>query len=364
MIALLEFMAAFFSVAVILVLLGPVARRIGLLDHPGGRKDHADPTPVHGGLAIAIGTILPALAIGSIDPPLLGLGVAAAILLIVGVADDLYDIRWYWRVLAQVVAALAIVFIGDVKVEYIGPVFGLGRTDLGELAVPFTVLATLGLINALNMCDGIDGLAGAMAFWALVMLVCAAMYAGNVELTNGLIVMAGAVAAFLAFNMRIPGRRRARVFLGNSGSAYLGLVMAWAVFRLTQNPGHPVSPVLAPFLIAPPVIDCLVLMFRRVLRRRSPFVADRTHIHHILLDGGVTVTGTVLILSAISLTLGLLAGLALMADVPQPLFIFAYLAITAAYFAWSTDPARASRQVRRLVQGASPSAATAEPAVD
>jgi UDP-GlcNAc:undecaprenyl-phosphate GlcNAc-1-phosphate transferase len=340
---------AFVAVALLIYFLDPVARRFGLVDKPGGRKDHHAPTPVTGGLAIAIGTIVPGLLIAQVDPPLIGLGVAALILITVGVFDDLYDIRWYYRILAQVLAALCIVYIGGVNVEYIGPAFGLSRGALGDLAVPFTVLATIGLINALNMLDGIDGLAGAMAFCALVMLTVAAMYAGNQELTNGLAVMAGAVAAFLAFNMRTPWRRSAKVFLGNSGSAYLGLVMAWAVFRLTQNPGHPVSPVLAPFLIAPPVIDCLVLLARRIMHRKSPFAADRTHIHHLMLDGGFTVTGVVLTLSAVSLALGLGAGLALKADVPQPLFIVTYLAMTAGYFAWSANPDRASAGLRKLI---------------
>jgi UDP-GlcNAc:undecaprenyl-phosphate GlcNAc-1-phosphate transferase len=344
------FFAAFGLTSLFVYLFNPLARRLRLLDYPGGRKDHADPTPVTGGLAIAAGTIVPALLVGEPSPSLMGLAVGALILLTVGVLDDLHDIRWYYRLLAQLAAALAIVFIGHVQVESIGPVFGFDRTQLGELSIPFTVLATIGLINALNMCDGVDGLAGAMAFCALIMLVAAAAYAGNTALTHGLIVLAGAVAAFLYFNLRTPWQSRAQIFLGNSGSAYLGLVIAWAAFRLTQNWGHPVSPVLAPFLIAPPVIDCLVLMLRRIMHRRSPFSADRHHMHHLMLDGGLSVTGVVAVLSAISLALGLGAAIALKVKVPQPMFLLTYLAIGAAYFVWSANPAFAARSVRRLVR--------------
>jgi UDP-GlcNAc:undecaprenyl-phosphate GlcNAc-1-phosphate transferase len=351
------FFAAFGLTSLFVYIFNPLARRFGLFDHPGGRKDHADPTPVTGGLAIAAGTILPALLVGAPSSSLIGLAVAAAILLTVGVLDDLHDVRWYYRVLAQVAAALAIVVIGHVQVASVGPVFGFHRMELGELSIPFTVLATVGLINALNMCDGIDGLAGSMAFFALVMLAGAAAYAGNIELTDGLCVMAGAVAAFLSFNLRLPWQPRAKIFLGNSGSAYLGLVIAWAAFRLTQNWGHPVSPVLAPFLIAPPVIDCLVLMLRRILRRRSPFSADRHHMHHLMLDGGLSVTGVVAALSAISLCLGLAAAIALKVNVPQPYFLLSYLLIGGAYFAWSNNPAAAARSVNRLVRRGRPAAA-------
>jgi UDP-GlcNAc:undecaprenyl-phosphate GlcNAc-1-phosphate transferase len=355
--AALELAAAFSAAVALIYLLDPIARRVGLLDWPGGRKDHSEPTPVTGGLAIALATIIPALLFTPPNPQVVGLGVAAVILIVVGVLDDLHDIKWYLRIVAQVAAALSIILIGDVRVEQIGPVFGLDPTSLGVLSIPFTVLATIGLINALNMVDGLDGLAGSMALCALVMLVGAALYAGNRDLALGLLLMVGAVAGFLVFNLRNPWRPRAQVFLGNSGSAYLGLVIAWAAFRLTQNPGHPVSPVLAPFLIAPPVIDCLVLMARRLMHRKSPFAADRTHIHHLLMDGGFSVTGVVLSLSALSLGVGLAAAFAMRADVPHPLFLLTYLMMTAGYFAFTRHPDRAAAAVRRLVRAKAPAQA-------
>lgn len=350
----LELVGSFSGVIALIYLLDPLARRIGLLDYPGGRKDHAAPTPVTGGLAIALGTMAPALLLADLSPQLLGLGLAAIVLIITGVIDDLKDLRWQYRILAQVVAALCIVLIGDVKVEAIGPVFGLGQMALGSLSIPFTVLATVGLINALNMSDGLDGLAGSMALCALVMLIAGSVYSGNAELTHGLTLLAGAVAGFLALNVRTPWRKRAYVFLGNSGSAYLGLVIAWAAFRLTQNPDHPVTPVLAPFLIAPPVIDCLVLIVKRLRQGRSPFEADRTHAHHLMLEGGFTPTGVVLTMVAVSASLGLLAGLALLADVPIPVFAPVYLLITVIWLWLSVRAGRAVAlfaALRRLVTG-------------
>ena len=348
----LELLGSFSGVIALIYLLDPLARRIGLLDHPGGRKDHAAPTPVTGGLAIALGTMIPALLLTEVTPQLLGLGLAAAVLIITGVIDDLKDLRWQYRILAQIVAALCIVMVGDVKVEAIGPVFGLGQMALGSLSIPFTVLATVGLINALNMADGLDGLAGSMALCALVMLIAGSIYSGNAELTHGLTVLAGALAGFLALNMRTPWRKRAYVFLGNSGSAYLGLVIAWAAFRLTQNPDHPVTPVLAPFLIAPPVIDCLVLIVKRLRQGRSPFAADRTHAHHMMLDAGYTPTGVVLFMVVVSCGLGLLAGLALLANVPIPVFAPVFLLITGMWLWLSIRAGRATAlftALRRLV---------------
>lgn len=350
----LEVVAAFSLVVVLILALSPFAEKIGLVDKPGGRKDHAAPTPVTGGLAIAIGTIVPALILTPPNPQVIGLGVAAVILVIVGLLDDILDIPWPIRVLAQVGAALAIVYIGDVKVEILGPAFGLGPLDLGWASVPFTVLATVGLINALNMADGIDGLAGSLCLACLVMLIAAALYAGNTDLVLGLTVIAGALSAYLAFNLRLPWRKRARVFMGNAGSAYLGLIIAWAAFRLTQNPGHPVSPVLAPFLIAPPLIDCLVLMVRRTMHGRSPFHADRTHMHHLLIDGGFSVSGIVFLLTGLSLAIGLIAALGRVANVPEPVFVIVFGLMTVGYFLFTRRPERAIAFYSRLSGRARP----------
>ena len=196
------------------------------------------------------------------------------LLTVVGVLDDLHDLPWYVRVGMQAIAALLMVYVGGVKVEQLGELVGVHDTGLGFLSIPFTVFATVGLINAVNMIDGIDGLAGSLVLVALLMLCAAGRYAGDPQLAEHALILGGAVAGFLAMNMRMPWRPRAKVFLGNSGSAVLSFALAWFSFRLTQNPGHPVSPVLALWLVPVPVVDTLVLMGVRFLEGRSPFFAD------------------------------------------------------------------------------------------
>jgi len=100
----------------------------------------------------------------------------------------------------------------------------------------------------------------------------------------------GALAGFLWFNLRRPGQAKARVFLGDAGSGFIGFLLAFVIFRLTQNPGHPVSPVLGPYLLVPPIIDGLVVIVHRVRRGVSPFAAGRDHAHHLLLEAGFSVT--------------------------------------------------------------------------
>lgn len=347
----LEFIAVLVVTSLLIWLFNPVAHRIGWLDRPAGRKDHATPTPYHGGLAMYLGLLVVVATVFNPHPPMRALIMASGLLVMVGLLDDLFDVRWYLRILAQVFAALILVFVGGVQIEQIGPVFGLQPMSLGVLSVPFTVFATVGLINALNMSDGVDGLAGMLSLAALVMLAAAAYYAGNDRLVHGLVMISAAVTAFLAFNLRRPGQRRARVFMGNAGSAFLGLVIAWAAFRLTQNPGHPVSPVLAPFLIAPPVIDCLVLMLRRVVNRRSPFSADRGHMHHFMVDAGFSVTTAVLVITGFSVLLGAIAAVAMLNDVPEPLFVAAFLAMMVGWYWLSARHSRAVRVLHALHEG-------------
>lgn len=333
-----------------LKLLQPAAPRLNLLDYPRGRKDHAHPTPITGGLAMLAAFVV--VGVWSVDnhasDTIISFTLAAALLTAVGLADDRHDLRWYWRVLAQVLAALIMVYGAGVRVEQIGPVFGLDTLALGWLSVPFTVFATVGIINAINMIDGADGLAGLLVAVGLVMLAAAAVYAGNMGLSRHALVVAGAVGAFLLYNMRFPWQQRAKAFMGNAGSAFLGLVVAWVVFRLTQNSGHPVNPVLALWLIPVPIIDCLVLTVRRMRQGRSPFSAGRDHIHHFMQDAGFGPTQAALALAAFSLACGLLAGQAMRVDVPHPVILVAFVLLTAGWYWLSARRERALRFFRAI----------------
>ncbi len=334
-------------------LLQPIAHYFGLLDHPkGGRKDHARPTPVTGGLGIALALLAMFLLVPL--PMTWGKGaylLGGGLLIVVGLLDDRYDLRWWWRILAQVVAALLMVYLGGVRIEQLGPAFGMDDLSLGVLSVPFTVFATVGLINAINMIDGVDGIAGTLVAAALLMLTAAALYAGNEGVALVSAAILGATLGFLLHNFPMPRRPRARVFLGNAGSAFLGFSIAWIVFRLTQNAGHPVNPVLALWLVPVPVLDCLVLIVRRVRHGRSPFAADRNHVHHLMRDAGFSTVQLVLTLAGFSLLGGLLVGQAMRLDVPNPLLLGLFVAAWAGWCALTLRRRRACAMFAALHRG-------------
>lgn len=317
--------AAALVTAAALSLLHPVALRWHLVDVPRGRKTHARPTPYTGGVAILLGVSVAVIAAATVDVRAhLGFALGCVLLGVVGLLDDKYDIRWYWRVLVQVLAALCMVYIDGIRVEQFGQALGLGEGTLGMLSVPITVLATVGLVNAVNMIDGIDGAAGCLVATALALLAGAAWYSGNGPVAQSAVLLLGAVVAFLVFNLRFPWQPRARCFLGNAGSAFLGFAIAWLAFRLTQNANHPVSAVLAIWFIPIPVMDTLVLMVRRIRMGRSPFDADRNHIHHLIEEAGVGPTRASVLLALVSLACGLLAGQALRLDVPEQFLLVAF----------------------------------------
>lgn len=342
-------LAALLLAGLFVWLLTPLAGRFGLVDHPAGRKTHAKPTPVIGGLAMLLAVLaLLLVPFGEVGRASLGFGLAAIILTLTGVVDDRYDISWRLRIALQIVAALVMIEVGDIRIEQVGDVFGTGSFALGAMSVPFTVFATVGVINAVNMIDGEDGLAGTLVLAALVMLCAAALYAGNTAVAERAAIIAGAVAGFLLFNLRLPGRAHARIFMGNAGSAFLGLTIACFTFRLTQNPAHPVGPILALWLIPIPVMDCLVLMVRRLRAGRSPFAADRGHIHHLMRRAGFGSTGIVLTLTGFSLATGLGAAIALRLHLPHMLLALAFVVLCLTYYWLTSQHERAVAFFRHL----------------
>lgn len=331
------------TVLAIMWLIGP-ARRFGWVDHPnGGRKDHAEPTPMIGGIGVYAGMIVTTLVFLGDQAVPRSFVLSATLLVAVGALDDRFDLNWRVRILAQIAAALILTVIGGVRAEHLGPVFGLPDVEFGLLSLPISVFGIVGLINALNMIDGIDGLLGSLVLASVLMFIAAGVYAGGSEVTWRLFMVVGALMGFLLYNLRYGANRRARVFMGNAGSMLLGFTIAHIAFRLTQNAAHPVTPILAPYLVAVPVIDCLVLIARRLRQGRSPFAADRDHVHHLLLDAGFSVNQTVAVLVLATLAIGGGAAGWLLLGVPyeRGILLLGYFGLLYGWYAFTCDRARA-----------------------
>ncbi|WP_376694377.1 MraY family glycosyltransferase [Wenzhouxiangella sp. EGI_FJ10409] len=283
---------ALVSSALIILLCRTLAPSLGLVDHPCNRRRHARTTPVVGGLGIAVGFLLSLLLLEPFnfhaDTLLAGIGLLA----IVGVIDDIHDLRTFWRLLAQLAAVMLVVVYGELQVQFLGNLFGFGAVGLWVFSGVFTVLCVMLMINAVNMLDGVDGLAGGVSLVTLAGFSLVLFLDGSAAWIMPFL-LGLAVGGFLPYNMRGPWRKNASVFMGDSGSTILGFALAWLAIYATQTESAGIYPVTVAWMLVLPAADALSLFFRRCVRGRSPLSADRWHLHHIFIRGGWSVAITV-----------------------------------------------------------------------
>lgn len=327
--------------------------RFGVLDHPGGHKQHDTSTPFVGGFGV-IAVVLTVLFFGATQYPDLSLSpirtmaLGATILFLTGFADDIWHLCFKARFMIQALVAIAMVFLGGVELASLGELLPGWSIGLGMFGVPFTIFATVGLINALNMIDGIDGLSGSLSFISLGGIAIAASIAGQGTYTFLAVALMGGVAGFLYFNLRYPSNARARVFLGDNGSMLLGFVFAWLLIALSQGAQPAMEPVTALWLFGVPLLDTVSVMLRRVWLGKSPFHADRNHLHHLFIRAGFRVSDTVWIVASFQVLLAATGLLGNYLEVPEYLMFAAFLMVFAAYFYAIFRPWRFVPNLRRL----------------
>jgi len=325
--AILALLLAFSSTVLCIVLLKPLASRIGLLDRPSGRKTHEGVIPLVGGIAIWLAFTISLLFIG-MTGKLMYLVIAGGMLISVGATDDVADLSPRWRLILHIVAALIMCLLAGVVVQGLGQLFVPGfELTLGILAIPFTVFAVVALINAANMCDGLDGHCGTQVFVPLAGLAILTGITGDQEHFLPLIALCGCLLGFLYFNLRSPWRSKATVFLGDAGSNFLGFMLAWFLIDVSQGEHAILAPVAVLWFALLLIYDTIEVVARRLVRRESPFQANREHLHDVFLLAGFSVSETVLTMGAITL-LGVLIGImTAFVDVPDSVQFAAFILV-------------------------------------
>jgi UDP-GlcNAc:undecaprenyl-phosphate GlcNAc-1-phosphate transferase len=341
-------LAAFICALVILMLRRP-AERWGLVDHPGGRKRHGAPVPLTGGLAVVAGFALALTwsfaALGQYAALFAGI----ALLAVIGLLDDLGEVSATSKMLAQVLAAVFMTSWGTNYLTGLGNLFGTNPIDLRDWAIPFTVFAAIAVINSVNMFDGLDGLAGSLVLVILLFFGGFAWTIGDANASKILVVLSGAMAGFLFFNLPWPLRGRHRTFLGDAGSMAAGFVVAWFAVSLTQRPGMTaVPPPVMLWVLGIVLMDVFTVTVRRLARRRSPMAPDRDHVHHVLLRRGLGPRRTLLVLVGANILLGLVGTALWQYGVPDWWIFWSFLAVCAAYFAAFFMPLRYYRLRGRI----------------
>lgn len=309
------------------------APALGLLDIPDERKRHEGNVPIVGGLAIGLAYLLASrlLLPETLSRPVVDAGIV--LLLCVGAIDDRFALRPRWKLWAQFAVALALVVFGELQLTSFGNLFGFGEVSLGPVAsVLFTILFVVSLINGFNMLDGLDGLAGGVGAIMLGALCFGALTVGAVmPLVHMTIFIAGLLGFLLLHNIRSPLRRRL-VFMGDAGSTVLGFVLAWGAIRFTQHSPGSIYPISIVWIFGIVVLDTIATVVRRLLRRRNPLSPGRDHLHHLLLDLGVSPQRVAWLMYAAA---GIIAAIGLAGwifGVNESLLTFSFVALSAAYY--------------------------------
>lgn len=321
---------------VLVLVLGRFAPTWHLLDYPGVRKLHGRAVPLVGGIAVVVAAFA-ALGVGTLWVEYLGgfsgwFALAAALMLATGTFDDLVDLRYWLKASVQIAAILLLIFLAGTRVASLGGLLGGASIQLGYATIPFILLCLLGYVNALNMIDGLDGLAGGVVVITLGFLAACAWVEGLSGLFLVALAFAAATLAFLAFNLRTPWRSRAAVFLGDAGSMTLGLAIGWVAVRIADAPGRGIiAPICLAWILALPVMDALAVMVHRLVLRRNPFRPDRLHLHYVLVDMGYSPGQTTAILLSLSFLYGCYGLVGALAGLPEWVLFVSLLGVFAVH---------------------------------
>jgi UDP-GlcNAc:undecaprenyl-phosphate GlcNAc-1-phosphate transferase len=262
-----------------LPLLVRLANRWLIIDHPGVRKVHSAPVPRVGGIAMALGVLIAALVTMHLQRSDIWFLAAAGVLITFGVVDDRFDLDYRVKLIGQLLAVSIVVFAGDVRIQSIALDDRLWLPSW--VSLPFTAFFLVGVTNAVNLADGLDGLAGGTTFLCLCAVALLSSIGVPGSSTALALAFAGAVLGFLRFNT-YP----ASVFMGDAGSQLLGFGIGVLSIRATQSASSEISAAIPILLLALPILDTLSVMVQRIGEGRSPFSPDKNHIHHKLLSLG------------------------------------------------------------------------------
>ena len=269
-----SFVLTLFVTLVTIPVLMRIAGWLRLVDIPDARKVHAVAIPRCGGIAIALGTAVPVLMWVPLDRATTSYLVAARIIVGFGVWDDVKPLHYGWKLLGQALA-VGVVMAGGVVIEHV-PFFGLDPAPIW-VSYPLTALFLLGVTNAVNLFDGLDGLAGGCVLLTLSALAALAYLGQGFPVTLIVVAIAGSIFGFLRYNTH-----PASVFMGDAGSQFLGFTTAVLMILLIERCDHALIPGLALLLLGLPRLDTCTVTVQRLWAGRSPFSADRNHLHHKL----------------------------------------------------------------------------------
>ncbi|WP_080843976.1 glycosyltransferase family 4 protein [Cytobacillus gottheilii] len=278
-----------------------LAHKIGATDKPNHRKVHQKVMPRLGGVAIFISFVLGFLILRPESPYSLPILVGSIIIIITGILDDKYEISAKYKLLGQLAAALVVVIWGGIDVEFINIPFMGEKLNFGIFTIPITVLWIIGVTNAINLIDGLDGLAAGVSSIALITISGMAIIMGN-----GYVIAIASIVLFSTLGFLFYNFHPAKIFMGDTGALFLGYMIA--VLSLLGFKNVTLISFIVPIIIlGVPISDTFYAIIRRIVNKKPLSEADKSHLHHCLLRLGYSHRQTVLMIYAMAALFGLVA---------------------------------------------------------
>lgn len=330
-IPLLPILIALITTFVAISLLRPFAISIDLVDKPNSRKTHTGSVPLIGGIVMYIGIVVSVLTTSNDLNQLNYLLLSTLIIVIIGVLDDHRNISVSLRLLFQMLVALIIVTVGDTSIESFGKLFGSSEIILNKWTYFVSVMAIITGINALNMLDGIHGLAGGSSLITFLAILYLSIDSVSQETILIVFLFCSVLPVFLINNICLGIPKSKRIFMGDAGSMLIGLVIAWLLVNLSQGENRAFRPVTTLWLFAMPLIEMVATILRRLTSGRSPFKPDLFHSHHILIRLGIGEKSTLLILILFSLLMAVIGIIGELYGVDEWVMFVGFLLIFGIY---------------------------------
>lgn len=306
------------------ILLTPIVKKlaflIGATDKPNYRKVHQRIMPRLGGLAIFLSFIIGTLIYHPIKDNYLAIIIGSIIIILTGIADDINEISPKLKLAGQIAAAAVVVIMGDIQVEFINLPFG-GKIEFGILSIPLTMIWIIGITNAINLIDGLDGLAAGVSTIALFSIAGMSYITGQVIVSVIALIVAVSTTGFLFYNFH-----PAKIFMGDTGALFLGYIISVLSLLGYKNVTF-ISLIIPVIILGVPISDTFFAIVRRLVNKQPLSAPDKSHLHHCLLRSGFTHRQTVLLIYAMSIVLGLAAFIFSLATVWGSMIVIVTLLI-------------------------------------
>ena len=317
------------------MILVPIAKKmaihIGAMDMPNERKVHNKPMPRLGGLAIFLSFLLGYILFGELTNQMLSILIGGFILIIIGICDDIKSIKSSYKFIGQLIAGSVVVFYGNISLPTLS-LFSL-HIDFGIIGYPLALLFIVAIINAINLIDGLDGLASGTCS---IFFLAVSIIAFFLHRINGLdvilsLIMLGSTLGFLVYNF-YP----AKIFMGDTGSMFLGFMIS--IIALLGYKSTTVTSLIVPIIILfLPILDTIFAIFRRIIKGESIGKPDKSHIHHQLLKLNKSVRKTVLIMYAFNLICAAISVFYALGDNMLAIILYIILIVITIFLVFKTN---------------------------